>query len=239
MPVIITSFMLKIISILFNIISVLIGLSTAPKYFCWHKTQSRAMVQSGMVKKNMKKIEFKKIVTTALIAVMGLFALVAMKPMRENFPAVGIMGNPPVIEHGCPLCPVYTIKNNSSCDKLKVVVGFKASQTNSAGDIITSEVFPILPIFYAGPVPPTILTTSDISPFVTPPINTNQDYSLTWGGIDIYASDYTTIIGNVKPGETKRISKKDANGNELTGICDCYIVTWNEATKTITIDDCQ
>lgn len=188
----------------------------------------------------MKKIQVKKIVTIAMLAVIGLFSLVAMKFPRENFPELGINPNPPVIQERCVGCPApLKIVNNSTCERLKAVLGFTASQTNAAGNTVTSGIFTIEPIFFSAPDPNFEITKEMIDPHVTSPIITTQIYTLPTGGIDIYASDYTTLIGNIKPGEmNKRVAKKDANGNELTGLCDCYIVSWDTTTNTITISDC-
>jgi len=57
-----------------------------------------------MVKKKMKKLFSKKMLTTALIVVMGFMSLVAMMP-RENFPELGIDPNPPVVDDRCEGCP--------------------------------------------------------------------------------------------------------------------------------------
>jgi len=132
----------------------------------------------------------------------------------------------------------FKIINNSGCDRLKAVLGFTASQTDAAGNTVTSGIFTIKPIFLNPSIPLLNITKVNIDPYVTSPINTTQVYILPYGGIDIYASDYTTVIGNIQPGQTKRVAKKNANNEELTGLCDCYIVNWDSATNTITINDC-
>lgn len=184
----------------------------------------------------MKKI--KNIFAVALIALTGFISLVAMKPMREKFPELGIFnGEPPVIEPcvGCPGQTAYTIQNNSKCSTyLKFVLGFEAQQ----GAINTNEF-----IFqYLQPVPTGTINilNSDINTIVSGMgIDINQPYILPKGGIDIYYNDpssgINTVIGNVKPGESKTIQYVPGS----TKLCECYKVNWNESTKTITIDDCK
>jgi hypothetical protein len=185
------------------------------------------MEQSGMVKKNMKKIEFKKIVTTALIAVMGLFALVAMKPMYKNFPAVGILTPPPTVTvpgpGGGTGNPVITVINNSTCTNLSFDLGFKAQQ--NGGAITNESVFPnrqANKIYYE----------SDFNGFFGTQIDYSQPFNLVEGGIDISIGTETKL--NLKPGENKHWD----DGTGSTAPCQCFNAVWNEATKTITISDC-
>lgn len=187
----------------------------------------------------MKKI--KNIFAVALIALTGFISLVAMKPMREKFPELGINPNPPVVGERCVGCPApLKIVNNSQCKKIKAILGFTASQTDAAGNTVTSGIFTIDPIILSPLIPFLDITKVMIDPHVTSPINTSQTYTLPTGGIDIYASDYTTVLGNIQPGEmNKRVPKLDAQGNGPSGICECYIVSWDTATNTITINDCQ
>ncbi|MFA9214559.1 MAG: hypothetical protein ACEQSR_12040 [Candidatus Methylacidiphilales bacterium] len=189
----------------------------------------------------MKKI--KNILAVALIALTGFISLVAMKPMREKFPELGINPNPPIVQESCVGCPeavVVKIINNSRCKKIKAILGFTASQIDATGNPVTSGIFTIDPIILSPLIPFLDITKVMIDPHVTSPINTSQTYTLPTGGIDIYASDYTTVLGNILPGEiNKRVPKLDAQGNGPSGRCECYIVSWDIATNTITINDCQ
>ena len=179
-----------------------------------------------MVKKNIKKIEFKKIVTTALIAVMGLFALVAMKPMYKNFPAVGELKPPIVVP---PNGPDFLIKviNNTGCDNLSFDLGFKASQTEN-GPLTNENVFKNwknTKSYY----------WSDFVGVFGTEIDYNQEFWLREGGIDINIG--TEIKMNLTPGQSKSYDIR--TGPEDTDPCHCFNAVWDEAAKTITISSCQ
>ncbi len=174
----------------------------------------------------MKKIELKKIVTTALIAVTGLFALVAMKPMYKNFPALGTMSPPAVIDHsGNPNETVITVINNSTCETLSFDLGFKAQQ--GTGGLTNEAVFPN----EVGPGTRTY-SMSMFNGFFGAQINYALPYELAEGGIDINIGTLTKM--NLKPGENLHWD----NGTTSTEPCDCFNAVWDEVNKTITISDC-
>ncbi|MFA9214557.1 MAG: hypothetical protein ACEQSR_12030 [Candidatus Methylacidiphilales bacterium] len=181
----------------------------------------------------------KKIVTTALIAVMGLFSYVAMA-QRPNVPIMGIFDNPievpPLPCEGCPGSTVFTIKNNSKCKEfLKFVIGFTAQQGTSVSNPFA------LPDYFSSDGPVINITNSDIGGLLTGgAINTSQPYSLIEGGFDIYYFDPNTLsstrMGNLLPGQS--ITVHYPRDSQNTERCKCYKLSWNEATNTVTIDDC-
>lgn len=184
----------------------------------------------------MKKI--KNILAVALIAVMSLFSFVAMA-QRPDVPNMGIFDNPievdPLPCEGCPGSTVFTIKNNSKCkDFLKFVIGFKAQQGTSVSNPFD--------LTYNSPIGSVInITNYDIGNLLTSSvINTSLPYNLIEGGFDIYYFDpingINTRMGNLLPGQSITVHYPVNSSN--TELCKCYKLSWNEATKTITIDDC-